>query len=136
MEWKAAGLAGQLRLLFKCNTRGYVCFVQTPYNELQANCNLWRNWLDIQSSWQSLATIVEFWALASQKSQGFTEAAGPGSWNDPDMLIIGNEVGLTCPELQGMRSCDTCGRVLHCFHKSPACHTEMLLLCMWHVNLA
>jgi hypothetical protein len=67
--------------------------VQTPYSELQANCNLWRNWLDIQSSWQSLATIVEFWALASEKSQGFTEAAGPGSWNDPDMLIIGNEVG-------------------------------------------
>ena len=86
-----------LRLLCKYDTRGFMWHVQTPYNELQANCNLWRNWLDIQSNWQSLATIVEFWALASQKSQGFTEAAGPGSWNDPDMLIIGNEVGLTCP---------------------------------------
>lgn len=66
--------------------------VQTPYKELQQHCNLWRNWVDIQSSWQSLSTIVQFWALASQKSKGFTEIAHPGSWNDPDMLIIGNEV--------------------------------------------
>ena len=35
---------------------------------------------------------MEFWALASQRSKGFTEVAGPGSWNDPDMLIVGNEV--------------------------------------------
>ena len=72
--------------------RALVFSVQTPYKELQQHCNLWRNWVDIQSSWQSLSTIVQFWALASQKSKGFTEVARPGSWNDPDMLIIGNEV--------------------------------------------
>ncbi len=83
-----------------CNTlmqhKTCLCTLQTPYAELQLNCNLWRNWLDIQSTWQSLSTIVEFWALASQRSKGFTEVAGPGSWNDPDMLIIGNEVSSCC----------------------------------------
>ena len=76
------------------NVKSESCHVsaQTPYNELQQHCNLWRNWVDIQSSWQSLSTIVQFWALASQRSRGFTEIARPGSWNDPDMLIIGNEV--------------------------------------------
>jgi len=69
-----------------------ICTLQTPYKELQQNCNLWRNWIDIQASWQSLSTIVKFWALASQRSKGFTDIAGPGSWNDPDMLIIGSEV--------------------------------------------
>ena len=83
-----------------CNTlmqhKTCLCTLQTPYAELQLNCNLWRNWLDIQSTWQSLSTIVEFWALASQRSKGFIEVAGPGSWNDPDMLIIGNEVSSCC----------------------------------------
>eukprot|EP00884_Botryococcus_braunii_P022801 jgi/Botrbrau1/9204/Bobra.0028s0003.1 len=65
-----------------------------PYAALKENCNLWRNYIDIQDSWSSLADILEHWALASLHSPGFTAVAGPGSWNDPDMLIIGNK-GLT-----------------------------------------
>jgi alpha-N-acetylgalactosaminidase len=65
-----------------------------PYTALQQHCNLWRNWLDIQSSWDSLAGILAHWAEASQHSEGFTEVAGPGAWNDPDMLIIGNQVAV------------------------------------------
>jgi hypothetical protein len=66
---------------------------QVPYDALKQYCNLWRNWNDIQDSWDSLASILTHWAEASLSSKGFQEVAGPGAWNDPDMLIIGNEVG-------------------------------------------
>ena len=74
--------------------------MQMPYKELKKHCNLWRNWVDIKSSWTSLASILTHWAEASQQSKGFTEIAGPGAWNDPDMLIIGNEV--PCPLCRGL----------------------------------
>ena len=71
------------------------CVIQIPYGELRSSCNLWRNWVDIQSDWASLKSIIVFWAEASMKSKGFTDVAGPGAFNDPDMLIIGNEVNLS-----------------------------------------
>jgi len=47
--------------------------------------NCWRTTGDITDSWSSLAGI----AFAQQAAQPF---AGPGHWNDPDMLVVG-EVG-------------------------------------------
>lgn len=64
---------------------------QVPYDELKQYCNLWRNWNDIQDSWDSLASILVHWAQASQMSKGFQQVVGPGAWNDPDMIIIGNK---------------------------------------------
>eukprot|EP00698_Gefionella_okellyi_P025551 TRINITY_DN9404_c0_g1_i1.p1 TRINITY_DN9404_c0_g1~~TRINITY_DN9404_c0_g1_i1.p1 ORF type:complete len:395 (+),score=66.77 TRINITY_DN9404_c0_g1_i1:366-1550(+) len=54
---------------------------------LDADCNLWRNWDDIQCNWQSLASIIEHWGTYSEV---LAKWAGPGHWNDPDMLLIGN----------------------------------------------
>ena len=65
---------------------------QVPYKALRANCNLWRNWVDIQDSWESLASILTFWAKESLHNKQFQAIAGAGAWNDPDMLIIGNRV--------------------------------------------
>ena len=45
--------------------------------------NLWRTTGDIQARWQSIYDI------ASQQS-GLEKYAGPGHWNDPDMLEVGN----------------------------------------------
>jgi alpha-galactosidase len=54
--------------------------------------NLWRTGADLQDSWSSLvATVNHNASLAS--------SAGPGSWNDPDMLQIGNG-GMTRTEDQ------------------------------------
>ncbi|HEY2806786.1 MAG TPA: glycoside hydrolase family 27 protein [Gemmatimonadales bacterium] len=44
--------------------------------------NLWRTTDDIDDNWSSLLRILD---LSSQYS-----AAGPGAWNDPDMLEVGN----------------------------------------------
>ncbi len=45
--------------------------------------NLWRTTGDIQSNWNSMYTILS-------QQEGLESYAGPGHWNDPDMLEVGN----------------------------------------------
>ena len=45
--------------------------------------NLWRTTSDIQDRWDSMA-------LAGFGQNGLERYAGPGHWNDPDMLQVGN----------------------------------------------
>lgn len=58
---------------------------------MKKHCNLWRNWDDIEDSWASVQYITNYFAANQTRIQPH---AGPGHWNDPDMLIIGN-YGLT-----------------------------------------
>eukprot|EP00747_Dinoflagellata_sp_TGD_P052867 gnl/TRDRNA2_/TRDRNA2_148137_c0_seq1.p2 gnl/TRDRNA2_/TRDRNA2_148137_c0~~gnl/TRDRNA2_/TRDRNA2_148137_c0_seq1.p2 ORF type:complete len:295 (-),score=49.53 gnl/TRDRNA2_/TRDRNA2_148137_c0_seq1:127-888(-) len=67
------------------------------FGALQESCNLWRNYNDIMDSWQSVSTIINYWARNS--SDAMTRAAGPGHWNDPDELMVGNN-GLSVSEEQ------------------------------------
>nr|XP_020664052.1 alpha-N-acetylgalactosaminidase-like isoform X1 [Pogona vitticeps] len=57
------------------------------YTLLGKTCNLWRNYLDIQDSWARLFRIIEWYGDHQDVLQ---PAAGPGGWNDPDTLIIGD----------------------------------------------
>ena len=52
--------------------------------------HLWRTTADIQDSWSSLQ-----WTLSANRRHA--DFAGPGHWNDPDMLQIGNG-GMTISE--------------------------------------
>lgn len=45
--------------------------------------NLWRTTTDIEDTWQSMLDNLD---VSSQ----YSAAAGPGHWNDPDMLEVGN----------------------------------------------
>ena len=45
--------------------------------------NLWRTTGDIQARWQSIYAILS-------EQAGLAPYAGPGHWNDPDMLEVGN----------------------------------------------
>lgn len=61
-----------------------------------AGGNLWRTTADIADGWKVVATI------------GFTQGrlapfAGPGNWNDPDMLEVGNG-GMTAVEYRSHMS--------------------------------
>lgn len=68
-----------------------------PFDKfIAAGCNLWRNWDDIQDNWASLASIIDHWG---DYSAVLSKAAGPGHWNDPDMLLIGTS-GITTVEAQ------------------------------------
>ena len=46
--------------------------------------NLWRTTGDIEDNWKSMSSI------GFDKQNGLEQYAGPGHWNDPDMLEIGN----------------------------------------------
>ncbi len=50
----------------------------------KAGGNLWRTTGDIRDQWQSMSDI------GFDKQQQYEDASGPGHWNDPDMLEIGN----------------------------------------------
>jgi alpha-galactosidase len=45
--------------------------------------NLWRTTGDIQDNWKSIISIIDL-------SSPHAAVAGPGRWNDPDMLEVGN----------------------------------------------
>ena len=47
-------------------------------------CNSWRIWGDINDSWASVSSIIDFMARNQDRLIPF---AGPGHWNDPDMVI-------------------------------------------------
>ena len=67
---------------------------------LAHNCNLWRNYGDIQDSWSSVMAITDFYAKNSMGPNTLlVQTAGPGHWNDPDMLVVGN-TGLSPSEEQ------------------------------------
>jgi alpha-galactosidase len=45
--------------------------------------NLWRTTGDVQANWMSIYDIIN-------QNAGLAKYAGPGHWNDPDMLEVGN----------------------------------------------
>uniref|UniRef100_A0A673VB43 Alpha-galactosidase n=1 Tax=Suricata suricatta TaxID=37032 RepID=A0A673VB43_SURSU len=53
------------------------------YSLLPEICNLWRNYDDIQDSWSSVLSILD-WFVKHQDT--LQPVAGPGHWNDPDMV--------------------------------------------------
>jgi alpha-galactosidase len=50
----------------------------------KAGGNSWRTTGDIRDAWQSMSDI------GFDRQQQYQDASGPGRWNDPDMLEIGN----------------------------------------------
>ncbi|XP_046362790.2 alpha-galactosidase A-like [Haliotis rufescens] len=50
-------------------------------------CNTCRNYNDINDQWESIANVINYYA----KDVGnFSKIAGPGGWNDPDEMVIGD----------------------------------------------
>ncbi|XP_006869178.1 PREDICTED: alpha-galactosidase A [Chrysochloris asiatica] len=75
-------------IVFSCEWPLYVRPFHKPnYTEIRQYCNHWRNFDDVSDSWQSVKQILD-WSSSNQAT--IVDIAGPGGWNDPDMLIIGN----------------------------------------------
>lgn len=78
-------------ILFSCSWPAYWNFQNPPfptnYTLVAEQCNLWRLWDDIQDEWSSVEGIISYWA---NKASVLVPAAGPGHWNSPDQLIIGD----------------------------------------------
>jgi Alpha galactosidase A len=52
---------------------------------IKQTCNIWRNYFDIHDSWESVSKTINFWARNSSIDV-MVRAAGPGHFNDPDMV--------------------------------------------------
>lgn len=74
-------------IVYSCSWPAYQIGQNPNYPSIVEHCNLWRNFDDISDSWDSVLTIIDYYG---EDKDGFGPVAGPGHWNDPDMLIIGN----------------------------------------------
>lgn len=86
-------------VLFSCSWPAYMenhCETDYQMSILKTTCNLWRNYDDINDSWSSVRSIINFFARNSSRDT-MVSASGPGHWNDPDMLLTGNP-GLSISE--------------------------------------
>jgi hypothetical protein len=70
-------------------------FMQPDYEKIISSCNLWRNFDDIQDSWQSVASVIDYYG---DNQDTIIPNAGPGHWNDPDMVRQFPNY-LPCPEI-------------------------------------
>lgn len=61
--------------------------IVTNYTQIAQHCNMWRNYFDVEDSWASILNIVDFY---TKNQDQLVAAAGPGQWNDPDMILAGN----------------------------------------------
>lgn len=59
-------------------------YSQPDYAAIRKACNHWRNFADVYDSWDSVKTILD-WTADHQDV--IVPAAGPGGWNDPDMVL-------------------------------------------------
>lgn len=77
------------RMVFSCSWPAYqVDLGMRPnYRSIARACNMWRNYDDISDSWDSVLSILDYYASVQDD---LVRASGPGRWSDPDMLIIGN----------------------------------------------
>ncbi|KAL8180953.1 UNVERIFIED_CONTAM: hypothetical protein K2H54_042946 [Gekko kuhli] len=75
-------------IVYSCEWPLYQKFKQkVNYTEIRQYCNSWRSFTDVYDAWSSIQAILDWTAL---HQDNLTSAAGPGGWNDPDMLVIGN----------------------------------------------
>ncbi|VEN45457.1 unnamed protein product [Callosobruchus maculatus] len=76
-------------MLYSCSWPVYQIYagMQPNFSLITQHCNLWRNFDDIQDSWASVESIIDYYG---NNQDLIVPNAGPGHWNDPDMLIIGN----------------------------------------------
>ncbi|KAG5324657.1 NAGAB acetylgalactosaminidase, partial [Acromyrmex heyeri] len=76
-------------MIYSCSWPVYQIYagMKPNYTSIAENCNLWRNFDDIQDSWASVESVIDYYG---NNQDAIVSNAGPGHWNDPDMLIIGN----------------------------------------------
>ncbi|XP_071033585.1 alpha-N-acetylgalactosaminidase isoform X3 [Parasteatoda tepidariorum] len=76
-------------MIYSCSWPYYQLMsnMEPMYESIAQHCNLWRNYHDIKDSWQSIEMIIDFFG---DNQEVLSKHTGPGHWNDPDMLLIGN----------------------------------------------
>ncbi|URE30797.1 alpha-galactosidase [Musa troglodytarum] len=83
--WKHATLEKRFVNKVKANVRPHACKMGDMHPDLWADKlgNSWRTTMDINDSWESMVSRAD-------QNEVYAEHARPDSWNDPNMLEIGN----------------------------------------------
>lgn len=76
-------------ILFSCEWPLYQqqTGIKPNYTQIAKYCNMWRYFGDVDDSWKTILSIVDYFAA---HQDDLVAVAGPGSWNDPDMVLAGN----------------------------------------------
>ncbi|XP_022098913.1 alpha-N-acetylgalactosaminidase-like [Acanthaster planci] len=76
-------------ILFSCSWPDYerAAGIKINYTLVAEYCNIWRNYVDIQDSWNYVLQIIDYYA---ENQDILSSVSKPGSFNDPDMLILGD----------------------------------------------
>ncbi|CAL1543439.1 unnamed protein product [Lymnaea stagnalis] len=75
-------------ILYSCSWPAYEQASFPDYPRIAKYCNIWRNFDDIDDSWDSVKSIIKYYG---DNHGNFSLVAGPGNFNDPDMIVIGNK---------------------------------------------
>jgi len=75
-------------IIYSCSWPAYLLDQPTApnYTAIGLWCNLWRNYDDISANWKSIQSIIDWY---SKNQDILIPAHGPGKWNDPDMIVVG-----------------------------------------------
>ncbi|XP_046376191.2 alpha-N-acetylgalactosaminidase-like [Haliotis rufescens] len=75
-------------ILYSCEWASYdILNTERMYEVNKKYCNTWRNFFDIQDSWRNVLEVIIYYRI---DLGNFSGVAGPGGFNDPDQLIIGD----------------------------------------------
>jgi hypothetical protein len=85
--------------------------IQVNYSLLADICNLWRNYDDIQDSWTSVLSILDWFVNHQDELQ---PVAGPGHWNDPDMVPAWKGMALGSPSMPALLPTVLCSLPSRC----------------------
>jgi hypothetical protein len=84
-EWSNLLATSGRPIVFSCSWPAYARNRNISFEYVASICNLWREYDDIRDEWASVISILNY-----QESKKLAPYAGPGNWNDPDMLEVGN----------------------------------------------
>ncbi|KOB79090.1 putative Alpha-N-acetylgalactosaminidase [Operophtera brumata] len=73
-------------VVYSCSWPYYIQYIhnKTPdFNVISQHCNMWRNYHDVKSSWESVKDIMRHF---ESEYGTLHKYHGPGHWNDPDMV--------------------------------------------------
>lgn len=91
----ATAAQGGAPIAYSCSWPAYLPLppADVPYAALRHHCNLWRNWVDVDTNVASIVGITRWFAHAAHASQIFASTPRPGAWHDPDQLLLGDGSG-------------------------------------------
>lgn len=72
-------------MIMSCSWPVYQIYagLRPNFTAVKETCNLWRNFDDIQDSWASVQSIIDYYG---NNQDLIAPNSGPGHWNDPDMV--------------------------------------------------